>query len=285
MSSFKSRTVLVTGGASGIGKLMAIKSLERKAKRVILWDINEELLNQTTAELESRGFEVHPYIVNVADKADIAWAAQDVLANIGEVDILFNNAGIVAGSKRFVEHTDEDIERTMNINTLGVMRVANAFLPAMVQQGFGHIINIASAAGLVANPNMSVYAASKWAVIGWSESLRLEMENDAPNVKVLTVTPSYINTGMFDGVTPPLLTPFLEPKSFVERVMKAIEGNEVNLKAPFMVNAVPLLKGILPTRMFDYVAGDVFGVYKSMDSFKGKKSKSNPNSAEKYQES
>jgi short-subunit dehydrogenase len=270
MSSFKSRTVLVTGGASGIGKLMAKKALERKAKRVIIWDINEEMLNQTTAELESRGFEVHPYIVNVADKEDIAWAAQDVLANIGEVDILFNNAGIVAGSKRFVEHTDADIERTMNINTLGVMRVANAFLPAMIQQGFGHIINIASAAGLVANPNMSVYAASKWAVIGWSESLRLEMQHDAPNVKILTVTPSYINTGMFDGVTPPLLTPFLEPRAFVERVMKAIEDNEVNLKAPFMVNAVPLLKGILPTRIFDYVAGDVFGVYKSMDSFKGK---------------
>lgn len=273
MSSFKSRTVLVTGGASGIGKLMAKKALERKAKRVIIWDINEDLLNETTAELEGRGFEVHPYIVNVADKEDIAWAAQDVLANIGEVDILFNNAGIVAGSKRFVDHTDEDIERTLSINTLGVMRVANAFLPAMIQQGFGHIVNIASASGLVANPNMSVYAASKWAVIGWSESLRLEMEADTPNVKILTVSPSYINTGMFDGVKPPLLTPFLEPESFVERVMKAIEGNEVDLKAPFMVNVVPLLKGILPTRMFDYVAGDIFGVYKSMDSFKGKKTK------------
>lgn len=270
MSSFQSRTVLITGGASGLGKLMAKKALERKAKQVILWDINEDLLNQTTAELERRGFEVHPYIVDVSNKEDIAWAAQDVLANIGEVDILFNNAGIVAGSKRFVEHSDADIERTMNINTLGVMRVASAFLPAMMQQGFGHIINIASAAGLVANPNMSVYAASKWAVIGWSESLRLEMEADAPNVKVLTVTPSYIDTGMFKGVKPPLLTPFLEPTAFVERIMLAIERNEVNLKAPYIVNAVPLLKGILPTRMFDYLAGDIMGVYKSMDTFKGK---------------
>ncbi len=270
MSSFKSRTVLVTGGANGLGKLMAKKALERKAKRVILWDINEALLNETTAELEYRGFEVHPYIVDVANKEDIAWAAQDVLANIGEVDILFNNAGIVAGNKRFVEHSDADIERTMNINTLGVMRVANAFLPAMMQQGFGHIVNIASAAGLVANPNMSVYAASKWAVIGWSESLRLEMEADAPNVKVLTVTPSYIDTGMFEGVKPPILTPLLEPDAFVERVMKAVELNEVNLKAPYIVNAVPLLKGVLPTRLFDYFAGDIMGVYKSMDTFKGK---------------
>lgn len=270
MSTFQSRTVLITGGASGLGKLMAKKALERKAKRVIIWDINEDLLNQTTAELEHRGFEVHPYIVDVSNKEDIAWAAQDVLANIGEVDILFNNAGIVAGSKRFVEHSDADIERTMNINTLGVMRVASAFLPAMLQQGFGHIINIASAAGLVANPNMSVYAASKWAVIGWSESLRLEMEADAPNVKILTVTPSYIDTGMFAGVKPPMLTPFLEPTSFVERVILAVERNEVNLKAPYIVNAVPLLKGVLPTRLFDYLAGDIMGVYKSMDTFKGK---------------
>jgi all-trans-retinol dehydrogenase (NAD+) len=270
MSSFQSKTVLITGGASGLGKLMAKKALERKAKKVILWDINEDLLNQTTAELEHRGFEVHPYIVDVSNKEDIAWAAQDVLENIGEVDILFNNAGIVAGSKRFVDHSDADIERTMNINTLGVMRVASTFLPAMIQQGFGHIINIASAAGLVANPNMSVYAASKWAVIGWSESLRLEMEADAPNVKVLTVTPSYIDTGMFKGVKPPLLTPFLKPTDFVERIMLAIEQNEVNLKAPYIVNAVPLLKGVLPTRVFDYLVGDIMGVYKSMDTFKGK---------------
>ena len=273
MSSFKSRTVLVTGGASGIGKLMAKKALMRKAKCVVIWDIDEENLNQTTAEFEGLGFEVHPYVVDVASKEDISWAAQDVLTNVGEVDILFNNAGIVAGSKRFVDHTDEDIDRTININTLGVIRVSSAFLPAMIQQGFGHIINIASAAGLVANPNMSVYVASKWAVIGWSESLRLELEKDAPNVKVLTVSPSYINTGMFDGVKPPLLTPILEPDPFVERVMKAVEGNEVNLKVPFMVNTVPFLKGILPTRAFDYLAGDIFGVYKSMVTFKGKDKK------------
>lgn len=270
MSSFKSKTVLVTGGASGIGKLMAKKALQRKAKSVILWDIDEIKLNETTAEFERKGYTVHPYIVDVSSQEDIEWAANDVLANIGEVDILFNNAGIVAGSKRFVEHTDKEMQATMDINVLGVMRVAKAFLPAMLQQGFGHIINIASAAGLVANPNMSVYAASKWAVIGWSESLRLEMETDAPNVKVLTVTPSYINTGMFEGVKPPLLTPMLDPNEFVERVMKGVERNEVNLKAPFVVNALPILKGVLPTRIFDIVAGDLFGVYKSMDTFKGK---------------
>ncbi len=273
MSSFKSKTILVTGGASGLGKLMAKKALQRKAKSVILWDIDEIKLNETTAELESKGYTVHPYIVDVSSQEDIEWAANDVLANVGEVDILFNNAGIVAGSKRFVEHTDRDMQATMDINVLGVMRVAKAFLPAMLQQGFGHIINIASAAGLVANPNMSVYAASKWAVIGWSESLRLEMESDAPNVKVLTVTPSYIDTGMFEGVKPPLLTPMLQPEDFVERVMIGVERNEVNLKAPFVVNALPILKGVLPTRVFDVVAGDIFGVYKSMDTFKGKSKK------------
>jgi short-subunit dehydrogenase len=273
MSSFKSKTVLVTGGARGLGKLMAKKALQRKAKSVILWDIDEIKLNETTAEFEQKGYTVHPYIVDVSNKEDIEWAANDVLANIGEVDILFNNAGIVAGSKRFVEHTDKEMQATMDINILGVMRVAKAFLPAMLQQGFGHIINIASAAGLVANPNMSVYAASKWAVIGWSESVRLEMEADAPNVKILTVTPSYINTGMFEGVKPPLLTPMLDPDEFVERVMKGVERNEINLKAPFVVNALPILKGVLPTRIFDVVAGDLFGVYKSMDTFKGKDSK------------
>ena len=113
MSSFKSKTVLVTGGASGLGKLMAKKALQRKAKSVILWDIDEIKLNETTAEFEQKGYTVHPYIVDVSNKEDIEWAANDVLANIGEVDILFNNAGIVAGSKRFVEHTDKEMQATM----------------------------------------------------------------------------------------------------------------------------------------------------------------------------
>jgi hypothetical protein len=269
MTKIKDKVILITGGAMGMGKLMAEKTLAKGAKKVVLWDINEEALNKTAATLARAGFDVYPYIVDVSDADDVMRSAKDVLETVGTVDILFNNAGIVVG-KAFVEHSVRDIDRSVGINVLGVMYVARAFMPAMIEQGYGHVINIASAAGMVANPNMSVYAASKWAVLGWSESVRLEMEDKHPDVHILTVTPSYINTGMFDGVKSPLLTPILQPDYVVDRILQGIEANEIMLRAPFMVNAIPVLKGILPTRAFDFVAGRVFGVYKTMDSFKGR---------------
>ena len=268
MTKIKYKTILVTGAASGIGKLMAKKCLQKGAKQAVLWDINEEQLNKTTAEFERYGYKVLPYVVDVSSFEDISWAAEDVIKETGGVDIIFNNAGIVVG-KPFVEHSDREIQATLDINVLGLMRVTKAFLPKMLEKTHGHIINIASAAGLIPNPNMSVYASSKWAVVGWSESLRLELQAYSRDVRVLTVTPSYINTGMFDGVKAPVLTPIMEPIDIVNRILKAVEQNEIILRAPFIVKAVPLLRGVLPTRMFDFVA-DKLGVYDSMDEFKGK---------------
>ncbi len=270
MSSFKNKTVLITGGALGMGKLIAEKALAKGAANVILWDINEKNLNSTAEYFAEKGYDnVFPYIVDVSNSEEVTLSAKDVLNTHGVVDILFNNAGIVVG-KAFVEHTIAEIDRTININVLGCMYVAKAFLPAMMQKGTGHLINIASAAAMIANPNMSVYAASKWAVLGWSESVRLEMESLKSKVRVLTVTPSYINTGMFDGVKAPLLTPIMEADDAVNRICKAVEDDEILLRAPFMVNALPVLKGVLPTRTFDFIAGRMFGVYETMDDFKGR---------------
>lgn len=272
MTQIKRSAVLVTGGASGIGKLLATRCLERGASKAILWDIDEGQLLKTAEELTARGFVVHAYQVDVSDVEQIAATAAETLADVGRVDILINNAGIVVG-KSFAEHTHRDIDRTVDINVSGVMHTTLSFLPHFLERKTGHIVNIASAAGLIANPNMSVYAGSKWAVIGWSDSLRLEMEATAPKVRVTTVMPSYINTGMFDGVSAPLLTPIMEPEYIVEKIMNAIEKNIIMLQEPAMVKAIPILKGLLPQRVFDYVAGDVFGVYKTMDTFKGKAGK------------
>lgn len=241
------------------------------AKRLIIWDINEEALYQTADELSEGGYEVLTYVVDVSDPAAIEKTAQQVLSEVGTVDILFNNAGIVVG-KKFEEHSHSEIEKTIQINVLALMHLTRELLPAMIEQGSGHIINIASAAGMVANPKMSVYAGSKWAVIGWSDSLRLEMEALKKDVHVTTVMPSYIKTGMFEGAKAPLLTPFLEPDEISKRIIKAVKNNETELKAPYIVNFIPLLKGVLPKTLFDGVA-DVLGVYNSMEDFKGHDSK------------
>ena len=165
MTKIKNKTVLVTGGANGIGKLIGEKCLKKGASKLIIWDINETLLQQVTTDLTKKGYEVHSYVVDVSDLNDIKTTAAEILAEIGTVDILFNNAGIVVG-KKFEQHTTRDIEKTIGINVLGVMHVAHAFLPGMLQMHRGHIINIASATGLMPNPNMSVYVASKYAVLG-----------------------------------------------------------------------------------------------------------------------
>ncbi|WP_027001897.1 SDR family NAD(P)-dependent oxidoreductase [Hugenholtzia roseola] len=270
MTKISNKVVLITGGASGIGKILGQKCLQKGASDLIIWDINQDNLDAVSAELRREGYRVHAYRVDVSSLDDIKTAATDVLAEIGTVDILFNNAGIVVGNKYFDEHSHEDIERTLDINVAGVMHIARVFIGGMLDKRGGHIINIASASSLTPNPRMSVYAGSKWAVLGWSESLRIEMEKKNSNVQVTTVMPSYIKTGMFEGVTAPLLTPLLEPEDICNSIIEAVENNEILVSEPLMVKFLPLLRGVLPARMYDFLAENVFEVYNSMDKFIGR---------------
>ncbi|MAL18242.1 MAG: short-chain dehydrogenase [Balneola sp.] len=270
MSSFNNKIVLITGGASGIGLLMGRKSLERGAQKLVIWDVNEDKMLEAAKRLSKEGNTVVTDLVDVSNAEEVQAAAERVLQEHGTVDILFNNAGIVVGEK-FENHTMDHIKKTMSVNSLGLMYVARAFLPAMIESGYGYIINIASAAGLTPNPGMTVYAASKWAAVGWSESLNLELQKNEQPVKVLTVMPSYINTGMFAGVTAPLLMPLLDPEDISTKILDAVERGKARLREPFMVKLTPFLKGILPAKAYDFIADKVFGVYDSMNTFIGRK--------------
>ncbi len=270
MASFSNTIVLVTGAASGIGFLMGKKALQRGAKHLIMWDINEDTLLKAAALLSKGGFSVSTNVVDVCNSDSVSEAAHQVLLDIGTVDILINNAGIVVG-KAFSDHSYQDIEQTMGVNSLGVMFVTRAFLPAMIRNKTGHIITISSAASMTPNPGMTVYAASKWAATGWSDSLRLELAQISKNLRVLTVMPSYINTGMFDGVKAPLFMPLLEPESIANKILDAIEQDKKHLREPFMVKLSPFIRGVLPAIIYDFVAGKLFKVYDSMTTFTGRK--------------
>jgi all-trans-retinol dehydrogenase (NAD+) len=272
MSRLNEATVLVTGGARGLGKLIARGSIERQAGQVILWDIDEPKLGATADELRDlcgNGTSIGTDRVDLSDVDQIQAGVQRLYARHPAVDLLFNNAGIVVG-KRFDEHTTAEIEQSIRINVLAAMHVARAFLPAMIKRRRGHIVNIASAAGLTPNPNMSVYTASKWAVLGWSESLRLELESTNDGVRVTTVCPSYIDTGMFDGARAPLLTPFLSPDAAVAKILQAVESNRILVRTPAIVNLLPVLRGLLPARWFDRLIGRGFRIYNSMDRHTGR---------------
>lgn len=272
MSTFNNKIVLITGGASGIGFLMGLKSLQRGAQKLIIWDIDEDKMLSAARRLSKEGYSVFTDLVDVGDPEAVKAAAERVLSEHKKVDILFNNAGIVVGEK-FENHSMEQIKQTMDINSLGLMYVAHSLLPPMMDQKSGYIINIASAAGLTPNPGMTVYAASKWAAVGWSESLYLELKKNNTGVNVLTVMPSYINTGMFAGVTAPLFIPLLDPDDITTKIMDAVERKKARLREPFMVKLTPFIKGVLPASWYDVVAGKLFGVYDSMNTFIGRKKK------------
>ena len=271
MSSFANKHILITGGAGGIGLQMARRITRKGAAKLTLWDISADALEEAYHELNSYQTDIYTATVDIAETAQIYSAAERLIKEVGPVDILINNAGIIVG-KPFEEQNRDEIEQTIRINLLGAMHVCRALLPEMQKQQSGHIVNIASAAGLVPNPKMSVYAGSKWGMIGWSESLRVELDQQTADIGVTTIEPSYINTGMFEGVTPPLLTPLLEPEDIADRIIQAVEKDKTHLRAPLMVKFIPLLKGILPQKVFDFVAGKLFMVYQSMDTFKGRTS-------------
>ncbi len=258
---YKGKRVLITGGASGIGRIMAEKLLKEGAS-VIIWDISQKSIDATMGELSTLG-SISANVVDVSDTESIDEAARAV----GAIDVLINSAGIVVG-RSFNDSTDEDIERTMAINTNGVMYVTSRFLPSMLERGAGHICNIASSAGYISNPNMSIYVASKWAVVGWSDSLRLELKGSG--VRVTTVLPYYINTGMFDGVKSRI--PILEPEKVANIVLRSIKKN-VKFRPIHrsLYHLVRMGQALFPVDLFDYIAGNIFGVYKTMDNFVGRK--------------
>jgi len=270
MTKIKDKTVLITGGAAGIGRLMGEMCLRDGAGQLVIWDISKEKLDETTRELHSLHFTVHPFLVDVSDLPKVMETAARVRQEVGEVDILINNAGIITGNKDFSNFTHPEVDRTMAVNASALMHVTLEFLPGMIRKGSGHVVNIASAAGLLSNPQMSVYCASKWAVAGWSEAMRMELGQSKSGVRVTTVTPSYINTGMFEGVKVNPLLPMLQPAALAAKVVRAIKSDRLFVRAPFMVKLLPFTKGILPVRWFDLVAGKWLGVYKSMAGFKGR---------------
>ena len=265
------KTVLITGGCSGIGKIMARRCLEKGAKPVIIWDINDEALKATTAELSAacEGSYVFGFKADISDPASVDNAYSLTRQACGDVDILINNAGIITNNKTFAEQTDTDINRTFDINTKGAMFVTLRYLRDMKARGTGHICNITSSAGMLALPKMSLYASSKWAAIGWSQSLRIELEREKSPVKVTTIAPYFINTGMFDGIRS--FFRILTPEEVARKTLRAIELDLGYRGINFPEHFIRLMQGIFPHRWFNFVFGDVCGLYTVMNHFTGRK--------------
>ena len=266
---FRNANVLITGGASGIGKIMGRMALEKGASHLIIWDINPISIEVAKKDLGKTG-KVKGYVVDVSDNKRVKEAYRAAVNECGDIDILINSAGIITSNKTFDLQTEDEILRTMKINTIAPMFVARAMLPDMLRRDKGHICTIASAGGMLSNPKMSVYAASKWGVIGWSDSVRIELQEMKSNVHVTTIAPYYINTGMFDGVKSRII-PILKPEYVSKKVIRAIERNKIFKGIPFGFHFIRFWQTVLPVRIFDFFFGKVFGIYHTMDQFTGRK--------------
>lgn len=194
MKNFSGRVAAITGAGSGMGRTLAVQ-LAQRGCHLALSDVSEAGLAATAELARAHGVRVTAEIVDVADRAAMeAWAARSA-AEHGKVNLIFNNAGVALSST--MEGVDyADFEWIMNINFWGVVYGTKAFLPYLKAAGEGHVINTSSLFGLCAQPGMGAYNASKFAVRGFTEALRQELDLTKTGVSATSVHPGGIKTNI-----------------------------------------------------------------------------------------
>lgn len=264
MTRVEGKRVLVTGAAQGIGKAVACE-LARAGAELVLTDLQSSKLDEVADEIGGRSSR---YVLDVTDPDAIAGVRKRVIEDGGPIDVLINNAGVVTGGA-FLDVPLDDHAKTYEVNTFGVVAMTHAFLGDLIGRPQSHLVNVASAAAYIGLPWGSVYASSKWAALGFSESIRLELaELGHRHVQVSSICPSFVDTGMFDGVSTPSGTRSLSSEQLGRLILRAIVGNVRCVRTPFLIKISPFLQGVLPGPIFDRVARG-FGVYRSMKSWKG----------------
>jgi butyryl-CoA dehydrogenase len=191
---FQGRVAAITGAGSGIGRALA-QELARRGTHLALVDIDDAGLAETVLQCEGRGVKVTSHHVDVSDRAAVeAWAEQVVIDH-GKVNLIVNNAGVALGAT--IESVSyKDFEWLMGINFWGVVYGTKAFLPHLKASGEGHVVNISSVFGLISVPSQSAYNAAKFAVRGFTDALRMELEISGAPVSVTTIHPGGIKTNI-----------------------------------------------------------------------------------------
>ncbi|XP_038137902.1 epidermal retinol dehydrogenase 2-like [Cyprinodon tularosa] len=266
--------VLITGAGSGIGRLMA-QEFAAHGTVLVLWDINQEGVKETARLAKNAGASrVHHFICDCSNKDEVYRVADQVKREVGDVSILVNNAGIVTG-KKFMEAPDSLIEKTMEVNTMAHFWTYKAFLPAMIANNHGHLVSIASSAGLIGVNGLADYCASKFAAVGFAESIGLELlATGKDGIKTTIVCPYFINTGMFDGCQTkwPRLMPILNAEKVTKKILHAVLTDQTYLMLPKSMYLMVALKNFLPMKQ-GILLGQYFGAFNLMDTFRGRSKK------------
>ncbi|MFZ0329269.1 MAG: SDR family NAD(P)-dependent oxidoreductase [Nitrososphaeraceae archaeon] len=254
---FARKIVLITGASSGIGRQVAIDFANNGASKIILVSRTERKLIEVQRTIEQismngsgavKDMDIIPYVCDVSHRQDVISMGRNLLKTLGKIDILVNNAGYGTYG-RVSEQEIEEIESIMQTNYFGMVYCTRVFLNSMLSRHTGHIVNVASVAASFGVAGMAAYCASKYAMLGFSESLRHELHGSGVNVTV--VSPIGVRTNFFNntsfGDRKPNYTGFLlSPKTVSRAVISAASSTRLEIVVPFYIRAAIWVKYTLP---------------------------------------
>jgi short-subunit dehydrogenase len=257
MKRLEGRTAVVTGAAGGIGRAVA-ERLARAGCHLALCDRNESALAATAEAVEGMGRRASRHVVDVSKRADMEALVDDVLSFHGSVHVLVNNAGVTVISA-FQNQSLDDFEWLMGVNFWGVVHGCKFFLPALLAADEAHIVNLSSVFGILGVPMQTAYSASKFAVRGFSESLRAELLDTA--VGVTSVHPAGVATNivrdarysaiaegnMKRGLVDRFTRQMQPPELIADRILQAIQKNEPRVLVARGARAIDTLQRVAPT--------------------------------------
>lgn len=239
MTYFTGKVAVVTGAGSGIGRALAVE-LARRGAHLAICDVSTEGLAETEALVQASGGRVRSDLLDVSQRELVLAYADTVVEHFGAVHLVFNNAGI-AFTGSVEQMSFKDIDRVMDVDFWGVVNGTKAFLPHLIASGDGHVVNVSSVFGLFSVPSQSAYNAAKFAVRGFTESLRQEMINGKRPVKVTCVHPGGIKTniarngGQVDGYDHDDLASSFDklartsPAKAAQVILKGVENNKARV--------------------------------------------------------
>ncbi|MEG0284521.1 MAG: SDR family oxidoreductase [Vagococcus sp.] len=259
-TDLRGKTVLITGASSGLGQEIAYEASKKRA-RVILCARREDDLINTLATCESYSKQKGAYYpLDISDYDQVEDVSEKILTEFREIDVLVNCAGF-GMFQLFLDSSFEETEKMFSVNVLGLIYLTQKIGLQMAKQHHGHIVNIASQAGKMATPKSSIYAATKFAVIGFSNALRLEMK--PLGVSVTTVNPGPIKTPFFDIADPSgsyvesIGSLAIEPQKLAKKIVKSFGTYKREINSPMLMEVANKGYQLFP-HLGDYLATNVF---------------------------
>lgn len=254
---YAGKVVVITGASSGIGEQSAEEFAKLHAS-VILVSRNETQLQKIATKLSKYQTQTFVYPCDVSDKDQVDKMGKIIIEKFGTIDVLVNNAGF--GIYNTVEKTTiDELESQMSTNFLGMMYCTKTFLPQLLKQGSGHIVNVASVAGSIGIPGMAAYCASKFAMLGFSESLFHELKGTGVGITV--VSPIMVRTNFFKhesfGRMPRYSATSLDPKTVANAIVRAASSPRLEIVVPQFVRFVIWMKQTFPY-LINPVVGGIF---------------------------